>query len=479
MLYQSSRGQERKHLSEIIVDGLAPDGGLYSPIELPSVSDVLIQELMATTSVKEAIKGLFEAFSPSWPTKGDLDSLIEAAYSEFRIPELSQIKSVSQDLSLLDLTQGPTFAFKDFALCLLGPLLDHALEGQNSDSLPAVVLGATSGDTGSAAINGLKSCDGFSVVMLHPHGKVSEIQRRQMTTVTSSSVHNLAVDGSFDDCQDLVKQSFVDTNLRNSMNLIAVNSVNFARVLIQISYYIAGVNQWKTQQSSKPGGVTVPNIVVPTGNCGNVLAAWYAKQLGADIGNIVVATNENDSFVRFLESGELNHVVVRQTPSPSMDIQIPSNLERILWHFSGQDSQLIASLMAEYKTNKNVKFPDEIMEQLRSEFMAGSASNEETFDTIAKVYNDHQIVIDPHTAAGVAVARKLDSGANNSHNIVAETAAPDKFLDAVSQAIGARPGLHPQLEELLGKSERYEQSSGEYSELVDKLSKVASLHGSQ
>ncbi len=434
--FVSTRGTQEVDFVDVLLNGLAPDGGLYSPTSLPEI------ETDKVRTFQDAVACLMEAFAPGFLASDQLRSMMQVAYGEFRADPINPLKTIDNRLTLLDLTQGPTFAFKDFALCLLGPLLDEALKRQGRRGM---VLGATSGDTGSAAINGLKNSERVDVVMLHPHGKVTEIQRRQMTTVDSGGVKNLAIRGSFDDCQNLVKAAFTDSSIRERFNLVAVNSINFARVLIQIAYYLDA-----SLTLARDGKI---DVCVPTGNFGNVLAAWYAKQLGAPIDKLIVATNSNDAFAQYLLSSRLNAGDVFQTISPSMDIQVPSNLERLLWEVSGKDSEEMAAAFSEFKESGAVTLPQNYAQRVSDEFSSHVVSDAETLETIAVMYKEHGILVDPHTAIGVRAAQ-LHQG--EKPILVCETAAPGKFLDAMEQALGNRFDLPEELAMLLAKPEIFE-----------------------
>jgi len=437
-MFQSSRGSQPVSFADVLINGLADDGGLYSPLHLPTL------DLSNANGFKQIVEELIIGFSDGWIEREELRQLIEDAYSDFRHPDLCQLKNVDEDMFLLDLTMGPTLAFKDFALALLGKLLDRELANR---SQTAIVLGATSGDTGSAAIEGIKDSKQVHTIMLHPHEKVSDVQRRQMTTVDSDNVTNLAVRGSFDDCQDLVKRAFSDPEIRSSVNLVAVNSINFARILIQIGYYFAACQMLGDKASD---GV---DFAVPTGNFGNVLAGWYAKRLGAPINKLIVGSNHNNAFHQFIETGRLFSQKVKPSHSPSMDIQIPSNLERLLWEASGRDSDQINQLFAKFRSDGNVRVDSDWLKLIRTEFFATTVDDDQTLKYMRKVYELSGIVIDPHTAVGVFAAEHLSS---SDLVVVCETASPAKFQNAVYQALDMKPELPGFMSNLFELEEKFE-----------------------
>ena len=452
--FQSSRGNTPTSFQDILLNGLAPDGGLYSPLTLPEL------DFSSSANFQEIVCELILGFSDNWIEKSDLIKMIDESYAEFRDPVLCPIKNLDEQKYLLDLTLGPTLAFKDFALSLLARLLDYELLNRGET---AVVLGATSGDTGSAAIHALASCDRVKTVMLHPEGKVSDVQRRQMTTVNSPKVHNFAVDGSFDDCQDLVKQAFRDENLRTDLNLVAINSINFARILIQIGYYFSAANQLSDK------AVNGIDFVVPTGNFGNVLAGWYAKQLGAPINNLFVGSNHNNAFHEFLDSGRLVSNIVKPSLSPSMDIQIPSNLERLLWEASGRDSNAVAGLLTEFREVGEVSVPQAWVEFARSQFSAFTVSDEMVLEKMRSVYELNNIVVDPHTAVGLVAANELSG---SELVVICETASPAKFPDAVDQALGFRSQLPEFMSDLFDLPEQFSQLDNSFKDLKHYLNSV-------
>ena len=358
-------------------------------------------------------------------------------------------------LHLLELYRGPTLAFKDVALQLVGRLFDHVLTARDDR---VCILGATSGDTGSAAIEACRDRHHIDVFVMFPDGRVSDVQRRQMTTVAAPNVHAVAVDGTFDDCQDLVKAAFADEDFRRSVNLSAVNSINWARVMAQIVYYVT------SHLAVATDGAPV-SFCVPTGNFGNILAGWAAKQMGLPIERLVVASNRNDILTRFFSTGTMEITEVIPTTSPSMDIQVSSNLERLLFEAMGRDGSSVADLMSRFRAGGTVSVPTEVLGRLRAEFDCGRIDDESAAGVIRRTHERTGLLVDPHTAIGVGVAEALiDSGVLGDPSVplvCLATAHPAKFPDAVEAAIGIRPPLPEHLADLFDLPERIEHIAGD------------------
>jgi len=384
-----------------------------------------------------------------WPfVEGSIDQpvfqqMVADTYAGFSDPDVAPLVPLGPGEWICDLSFGPTLAFKDFALQLLGRLLDFELERRDQR---VTVIGATSGDTGSAAIKALAERERIDVVILHPEGRVSEVQRRQMTTVTASNVTNLAVQGTFDDCQDLVKAAFGDVELRAGARLAAVNSINWARVMAQTAYYVSAA-----LRVAGPGPVS---FSVPTGNFGNVLSAWYAKRMGLSIEQLIVASNRNDVLTRVLETGALKAEDVVPSLSPSMDIQVSSNFERLLFEASGGDSLGVTALLSSFRSEGHAAVDPQWIERIRQEFDGGRLSDSGTLAEMQRVHIEHDVLIDPHTAVGVAVGRSLRS--SDSPLIVMGTAHPAKFAQAVVDATGITPQLPGRVGDLMGMEERFD-----------------------
>ncbi len=457
VLYQSTRAPASTALVDfatVVTAGLAPDGGLYCPITLPEIK-------LPSTGAKytNILEEVLAAFLGSSVERSSLQAMSKEAFAQFRDDAICPLRVLEDHVHILDLTKGPTLAFKDFALQMLAQMLDNELASQNRK---ATVIGATSGDTGSAAIEALRQTQNIKTVMLHPQGRVSEVQRRQMTTVQSDSVLNIAIEGSFDDCQDLVKACFADVSLREKAGLTAVNSINWARVLVQISYYFSAY------ASLGYGDGTQVSFAVPTGNFGNVLAGWYAKQLGLPIERFVVACNRNDAFAQFLASGELHAKQVYQSHSPSMDIAVPSNLERLLWEASGRDGDAIAKTLRTYRSKGSVVIPESWMIPIRECFVAVTVSDDETVAEIQRVHNECGVLIDPHSAVGTKAAH-VTKGSLTSEIVVLETAAPAKFPDVMEHAVDIRPPLPSHLADLLERKESYETMPNDQAVLASRI----------
>jgi threonine synthase len=442
--YASTRGAAPElGFGDVLLAGLAADGGLYCPTEVPPLP--ALDHLGADAGYAEVARQVMWPYVEPSIGEDRFGELVGEAYAGFRHPDVCPVLELGGNHFLLDLTRGPTLAFKDVALQLVGRLLDHELARRDQR---VVVLTATSGDTGSAAIEALAGRRNITAVVLHPYGRVSEVQRRQMTTVSAGNVHNLAVEGTFDDCQDLLKAAFASEHITARHRLVAVNSINWARVMAQIAYYVTAA------RAVAPGGGPV-SFSVPTGNFGNVLAGWYAKRMGVPVAQLLVASNRNDVLTRFLETGDLVIADVVPTLSPSMDIQVSSNLERLLWEAGERDGAAISALMTELRSAGRVTVPGPWAETIRRELSAARLDDGGTVAEIKRVHDQTGLVVDPHTAVGLHAARVMRRDPSVPMVTLA-TADPAKFPDAVEQAIGVRPPLPPYLSELFDRRERFE-----------------------
>ena len=436
MRYVSTRGEAPDlGFSDVLLAGLAPDGGLYVPAEWPELPVGSISGL----PYPAAAARLMAPFVGDDLDDATLARLCDESYATFRHPAVTPLVQVDHHHWLLELFHGPTLAFKDVALQLVGRLFDHVLGERDRH---VTIVGATSGDTGSAAIDGVAGCEHLDIVILYPAGRTSEVQRRQMTTVDSPNVHTVAVDGTFDDCQDLVKAMFADAGFRERLNLSAVNSINWARVMAQVVYYV-------TASTALAGPVT---FCVPTGNFGNVLAGWIARRCGAPIADFVVASNRNDILTRFVAGGDMSTRDVVPTLSPSMDIQVSSNFERLLFEMNGRDGGMTADQLRRFRSTGRLDVEaDQRREWIEGSFRAARVDDDETLAEIARVHAETGMLIDPHTATGVGAARRL----GGVHPIVTTaTAHPAKFPDAVERATGVRPALPDHLADLFERPER-------------------------
>jgi threonine synthase len=446
--YASTRGAAPElDFGDVLLAGLAADGGLYCPTGVPALPDLPPSTGTSATSTSYAEIAclvMWPFVEPSME-RTELADLVSDAYTGFRHPDVCPVLELGDNHYLLDLTRGPTLAFKDVALQLVGRLLDYELSRRDQH---VVVLTATSGDTGSAAIEALANRRNITAVVLHPHNRVSEVQRRQMTTVTAANVCNLAVEGTFDDCQDLLKAAFSYRRITDRHQLVAVNSINWARVMAQIVYYVTAA------RAVSPGGAPV-SFSVPTGNFGNILAGWYAKEMGLAIDQLIAASNRNDVLTRFFETGELATAPVVPTLSPSMDIGVPSNFERLLWEASGRDGEAISALLSALRAEGRVVVPQPWAKAIRHDLSGARLDDAGTLAEIERVYRRTGIIVDPHTAVGLhaATAGRRDPSVPM---ITLATADPAKFPDAVERAIGQRSPLPPFLAELHDRRERYE-----------------------
>ena len=434
MRYLSTRGGvQGLSFEDTLIAGLAEDGGLLVPDSLPQVRDQLPQ--WRNLSYQELSLEIVRSFTGGAIPEADLRGQIEQAYRSFTHPEVTPVRTLGR-VHLLELFHGPTFAFKDVALQLLGHLFEHVLKKRRQ---PLRILGATSGDTGSAAIHGMRGHKGISVFMLHPKGRVSPVQERQMTTVLDANVHNIAVEGLFDDAQHIVKELFGDLEFKTRHHLGAVNSINWARILVQIVYYFYA---WGRVSSNSGEAV---NFVVPSGNFGNVLAGHYARQMGLPIHRLVVATNENDILHRFFSKGEYHTAGVRQTLSPSMDIQISSNFERYLFDLSGRSPEQLRRWMQDFQETGCLTIEGERLQTAQATFGSARVDEAGTLRAIRETYKEYGYLLDPHTAVGVEAAKQVDL---EGPVVCLACAHPAKFSSAVHQAAGTTPEMPPPLAEL-------------------------------
>lgn len=446
MKYISTRGQAPAlSFEEAILTGLASDGGLYVPESLPSFSKEEIAS-WAGLSYQELAYKIIEPFVAGDIPSDDLKAIIDRAYSSFRHEAIAPMVQTAHNEWVLELFQGPTLAFKDFALQFLGQLLDYVLSKRQQK---VVVMGATSGDTGSAAIEGCRRCEHIDIFILHPHQRVSEVQRRQMTTVLSDNVYNIALEGNFDDCQNMVKASFADQSfLPDGRQLVAVNSINWARIMAQIVYYFyAGLALGAPHKEIA--------FSVPTGNFGDIFAGYLASKMGLPVDQLIVATNSNDILHRCLSNNDHSKKELQHTLSPSMDIMVSSNFERLLFDLYDRDGAAICQLMEDFKSG-SMTLSDEVMTKAAGLFSSYRLDDDGMIDTIAKVYDSAEYLLDPHTAIGLAAARS-ERRRQDIPMVCLATAHPAKFPEAVEKAIaGLHPGLPHHMTDLFEREERYE-----------------------
>ena len=441
--YISTRGEApRLSFSETTLAGLAQDGGLYVPEACPQLPPSELSNMSHQHYLEIAWRVILPFVGEDIPS-ADLMKMLKAAYKNFSHPDIAPLHRFDDNFYLLELFHGPTLAFKDVALQFLGQVFDYILARKKQR---VTIVGATSGDTGSAAIEAFKGRSNADVFILHPHNRVSEVQRRQMTTVIAPNVFNIAVEGSFDDCQDLVKAMFNDQKFRHEMHLSAINSINWARILAQVVYYV-----YAAARIGRP--VT---FCVPTGNFGNIYAGYMAQSMGAPVEKLIAATNRNDILHRFFESGEMRAALVAPSLSPSMDIQISSNFERLLFDLYGRSGFMVKQTMKYFRDEGPFRLSPEIMAQVKKLFASGRQDDAETLETIKRIYQQKNYILDPHTAVGVGVAEAYQKANPQSVIVSLATAHPAKFPQAVMKAIGITPELPPQMADLYERPEKYE-----------------------
>ena len=435
MRYVSTRGRAAElGFCDALLAGLATDGGLYVPQTWPN------QPTMTGSTYASKAASLMAPYVEGEIPQDVFAQLCTTAYSTFRDPAVVPLVQIAPEHYLLELFHGPTLAFKDVALQLIGQLFDYVLTQRNQR---VMIVGATSGDTGSAAIDGVKGCKNVDIVILYPNGRVSDVQRRQMTTITSPNVHTVAVDGTFDDCQDLVKAMFNDAPFREANSLSAVNSINWTRVMAQTVYYFTALETLGRSAS----------FSVPTGNFGNVLAGWIAKQMGADIEKLIVGSNSNDILTRFFETHSMDMVPVVPTLSPSMDIQISSNFERLLFEMNNRDGGATTEQLNQFRQQGKLSVePDQFAKWIAPTFRAHRANDAETLAVMKRVYGESGMLVDPHTAVGIASAEACAEP--GVPTITLATAHPAKFPDAVKKATGVHPALPDHVADLFDREER-------------------------
>ena len=440
MRYVSTRGQAPElSFEEAMLTGLARDGGLYVPAEIPQMSQGDIAAL-AGVSYEEAAFRIMRPFIGDTFTDAEFQDIIARAYASFGHDARAPLKQLGDNHFLLELFHGPTLAFKDFAMQLIGQLFQAALTRRGDR---VTIVGATSGDTGSAAMEAFRGLDNVDVFILFPHGRVSEVQRRQMTTVSEANAHALAITGTFDDAQARVKDMFNDFAFRDDVRLAGVNSINWARVLAQVVYYF-------TSAVSLGAPHRPVSFTVPTGNFGDIFAGYIARSMGLPIEKLVVATNQNDILHRALSTGEYRMDGVKPSISPSMDIQVSSNFERALFNAYDRDGGAVQQLMDELKAG-GFSISQGALEVLRESFASGRASEEETSAMITRALPDMGELLCPHSAIGVHVA---EQHLGTTPMITLATAHPAKFPDAVEAASGIRPDLPPRMGDLFDRAER-------------------------
>ena len=440
MNYVSTRGQAPTlDFAGVLLAGLADDGGLYIPQTWPSFSPAAFRAMRGLSYPALAARIMRPFVGEGIP----LEAMAEAAYAGFTNQAIVPLVQLETGLFVQELFHGPTLAFKDMAMQMLGRLFDHVLEQRGER---VTIVGATSGDTGSAAIEAFAGRSRADMVILHPHNRTSEVQRRQMTTVAAPNVANVAVEGSFDDCQDLVKAMFADAKFRTEMHLSAVNSINWARIAAQVPYYVAAALALGAPDREVA-------FAVPTGNFGNVLAAFVAQKMGLPIAKLVIGSNRNNILSRFLASNDMSIAPVAPSLSPSMDIQVSSNFERLLFELLGRDGAATAACIAAFRATGKMPVPDASWRAASGLLTGFTLDDDSTLAEIRRIYAASGYLADPHTAVGIAAARAHPMP--GVPMIVAGTAHPAKFPDAIDAAIGIRPPLPRHLSDLYERAETY------------------------
>ncbi len=462
MDYISTRGTAPAlSFEQVTLAGLAGDGGLYVPSEWPRLSEAEIADLAGLSYVDTAVRVMAPVVGDAL-SEDELRAHCEAAYGRFSHAAVTPLKQLDERHWLLELFHGPTLAFKDVALQLLGQLFETFLARQDRH---LTIVGATSGDTGSAAIHALAGREKLDIFMLHPDGRLSDVQRRKMTTVQAPNVHNIAIDGSFDDAQAMVKRMFADSDVTGRFAISAVNSINWARLCAQIVYYFyAGVRLGAPERRIA--------FSVPTGNFGDVFAGYVAAQMGLPVERLIVATNVNDILHRALSAGDYSTGTVTPTAAPSMDIQVSSNFERLLFDLSGRDGGAIAAMMASFEAERKLSIPADMLTSAKRLFSSASIDAEDMSLALRWASEEAHEIIDPHSAIGLAAARasELDP---KVPVVTLATAHPAKFQDAVERATGQRPALPLRVGDLFDREENYRQLPGTYDAVRDYVTEHA------
>jgi len=441
MKYTSTRNRSKEfNFGEVFIKGLADDGGLFIPKTVPKLSNEELQRF-SKLNYQDLAKEIIFLFCNETIEKNELSNIIERSYLKFREKNVIKLSDVGKN-KLLELFHGPTLAFKDIAMQFIGNLYDYQLK---TIEKKINVVVATSGDTGSAAIDAIKGKDKMNIFVLHPNNKVSSIQRKLMTTVKEKNVFNVAIEGNFDDCQNLVKSMFADKKFSKSINMSGVNSINWARIIAQAVYYFYSYFQiCKLNEKI--------NFSVPTGNFGDVYAGYLSKKMGLPIDKLIVATNQNDILHRAISKGKYETNSVVETLSPSMDIQVASNFERLIYDLNEQSADKTNKIMQEIKIKKKYLIEKKELTKIKEDFISESVSEEELLFCIKKVYENYKMIIDPHTAVGLRALEKINL---NGKNVVLSTAHPCKFPEAIQKAINVNSELPSELNYILYEKENF------------------------
>jgi threonine synthase len=461
MKYISTRGQAKPlSFDEVILKGLADDGGLYVPEQYPTMPKEQISALKGKhyTQIAEEVLNLF--IDESSVLKPKISQIVQDSFKKFRNKDITELRDISvmrNNLFFLELYHGPTISFKDYAMQLVGNIFDEILKHNNKH---LTIVGATSGDTGSAAIEAFRGKESVDIFILQPKGGVSEIQKKQMTTVDDKNVHNLVIDGSFDDCQGMLKRLFMDEKLNKTLNLSTVNSINWARIIGQTIYYFFTAAKLMEQ------GIDEFSVTVPCGNFGNIFAGWVAQKMGLNIKHLLIATNENDILYRFINTGEMRPLEVYKTIAPSIDIQVSSNAERMLFEYYGRNTEKMRDLMFDLNTKEinSCKIDRSVLHNIKKTFYAGKTIEVHALETI---YNCHEMtgeLIDPHSAVALNAALRHEN--KQTPMVVLGTAHPSKFPEAVKHACGKHPHLPAFLDGLMRKPEHFTSLPNDIDEIL-------------
>ena len=464
MMYVSTRGAAAPaDFEEVLLAGLAPDGGLYMPSSWPQ-----LQPLPASPAghYADAAAYVMGPYTGGNPRHADLSAIVSDAYAGFSDPETAPMHEIGPDLFLLELFHGPTLAFKDFAMQVLSRLMERALKRRGGRT---TILGATSGDTGAAAVEAFRGRQDIELFILFPNGRISDVQRKQMTAAQEDNVHAIAIEGTFDDAQAIVKALFGDADFRARHTLSAINSINWVRIIAQTVYYYTA--------HGKLGPDAQPSFTVPTGNFGDIFAGFVASKMGLPMGRLVIATNENDILARALETGRYEPRQVMPTDSPSMDIQVSSNFERLLFEESGRDSSFVIQAMANLRDKGAFEIPPSVLAPMRERFSAYRANREEAASAMRWLFEERGMLIDPHTAVGLAAAQR-EQERRPGPMVVLGTAHPAKFPEAVKRATGRTADIPDRLQARLGGRERFKLLPNSAKAVADYIETQASARHS-
>ena len=466
MRYISTRGRAPVlAFEDVLLCGLARDGGLYLPESWPRFDAADIRALRGLPYAQMAAR-VIAPFIGGQSDASDLDAILQDSYRDFGHEAVAPLRQLESNLWVMELFHGPTLAFKDFAMQFLGRAFDHVLS-RRGESI--TIVGATSGDTGPAAIEACRDREAIDIFFLYPHGRVSAVQRRQMTTVDAGNVYAIAIDGTFDDCQDLVKAMFNDTVFRDELRLCAANSINWARIMAQIVYYFHAAVALGAPDRAV-------SFAVPTGNFGNIYAGYAARAMGLPVDRLIAGANVNDTVARFFDSGELRAAAVTPTISPSMDIQISSNFERFLFELYGRDGVATQSALTEFRASGTLAVGDNLWRKARESFDGYHLDDAQTRTVIGEIYAADGYLLDPHSAIGVAAARAKRRDPTTPVVTLA-TAHPAKFPDAVQESCGVFPALPPALADLHDRPERFDVLPNDLDQIEAYIRANVSLKG--